>query len=102
MFGQREGLEDAQEVTEGLRGISAPEASLGDRLFEGALKYANQSLHGRFITQMVDGSLPQAAFDYYLHPGRQQEPVSLYPLNPQCPESPIGSQGLECRGFRVI
>ncbi|CAE7222721.1 thiED [Symbiodinium sp. KB8] len=42
------------------------EVTLGDRLFEGALKYANQSLHGRFISQMVDGSLPQAAFDYYL------------------------------------
>eukprot|EP00435_Cladocopium_sp_Y103_P058900 s1489_g20.t2 len=47
--------------------LSSTEATLGDRLFENALVYANRSLYGPFIRQMVNGTLPKAAFKYYLH-----------------------------------
>lgn len=47
--------------------LSSTEATLGTRLFENALVYANQSLYGPFIRQMVNGTLPRAAFKYYLH-----------------------------------
>jgi hypothetical protein len=45
------------------------QATLGDRLFENALVYANRSLYGPFIRQMVNGTLPRAAFKYYLRLG---------------------------------
>eukprot|EP00913_Durusdinium_trenchii_P013728 g12889.t2 len=43
------------------------EASFGDELFENALVYANRSLHGNFVRQMVNGTLSEVAFNYYLH-----------------------------------
>lgn len=38
----------------------------GDRLFAASLPYANKSLHGEFITQMVAGTLPMEAFQEFL------------------------------------
>ena len=49
--------------------LSHCEATLGDRLFENAIVYANRSLYGMFIRQMVNGTLPKSAFNYYLHLG---------------------------------
>lgn len=49
--------------------LSSHEATLGDRLFENAIVYANRSLYGMFIRQMVNGTLPKSAFNYYLHLG---------------------------------
>jgi len=46
--------------------LRGTEATLGERLFENALVYANESLYGPFIRQMVNGTLPKSAFDYYL------------------------------------
>mmetsp|Transcript_45526 Transcript_45526/g.134780 ORF Transcript_45526/g.134780 Transcript_45526/m.134780 type:complete len:343 (+) Transcript_45526:54-1082(+) len=40
--------------------------SIGDYLWEAALPLANLSLHGRFIQQMADGTLPRSVFDRYL------------------------------------
>lgn len=41
--------------------------NFSDRLFEGSLQYAKRSLQGRFIDQMVEGTLPNSAFHRYLH-----------------------------------
>jgi len=41
-------------------------SSLSKRLFENSLELAHLSLHGKFISQMVDGTLPAVAFQRYL------------------------------------
>jgi len=40
--------------------------SFGDRLFEASLPQAERSLHGRFISEMVAGTLPLEAFKNFL------------------------------------
>lgn len=41
--------------------------TFGDRLFTAALPFANKSLHGRFISEMVAGTLPREVFQQYLY-----------------------------------
>lgn len=41
--------------------------SFSEQLFKAALPLANRSLHGQFISQMANGSLPQHVFQWYLH-----------------------------------
>lgn len=57
-------LPSAVAAAEGPGG--APGSGLSQRLFEAALPLANLSLHGRFINEMADGSLPPEVFRRYL------------------------------------
>mmetsp|Transcript_35401 Transcript_35401/g.98964 ORF Transcript_35401/g.98964 Transcript_35401/m.98964 type:complete len:337 (-) Transcript_35401:134-1144(-) len=47
-------------------GVASRAVPLGEQLFEGAMPYVKLSLHGEFIRRMVDGTLPAAAFEFYL------------------------------------